>query len=219
MGANSLGLAGCTHCGRRCRSIWVPPTSWLSFNLLFKTDPYIDTHFIGDVMFFELKVGNLHEPISGRSWEQERIYEEFWHRVRLLQIHGVSRLDRVLIHYGNNLEFFVDLLAIWYLGGSAIPIDSRLTPFEVENIARVAKPGFSLWGELVDEPVAGVLRGLGVKIVQACNSENNHSHAFASPPPKSEFSLDQGLSFCSPRVPRGNPRELCTHIAPCVRAG
>jgi acyl-CoA synthetase (AMP-forming)/AMP-acid ligase II len=54
------------------------------------------------------------------------------------------RGDRVFIHYGNSLEFFVDLLAVWWLGGCAIPIDARLTPFEIETLARAARPRFGL---------------------------------------------------------------------------
>ena len=37
------------------------------------------------------------------------------------------------MHYGNNVEFFVDLLAVWWrLDGSAVPIDARLTAYEIE---------------------------------------------------------------------------------------
>jgi acyl-CoA synthetase (AMP-forming)/AMP-acid ligase II len=67
----------------------------------------------------------------------------------------------VFLHYGNNLEFFVDLLAVWALGGCAIPIDARLTPFEVETLARAARPRFSLWHGPPDEALVAPLSDLG----------------------------------------------------------
>ena len=58
----------------------------------------------------------------------------------------MKRSDGVFFHHGNTLEFFVDLLAVWCLGGCVVPIDSRLTPFEIEILAQAAQPSFSLWG-------------------------------------------------------------------------
>ena len=43
------------------------------------------------------------------------------------------------MHYGNNLEFFVDLLAVWWrLDGCAVPIDARLTAYEIESTSAVS---------------------------------------------------------------------------------
>jgi len=55
--------------------------------------------------------------------------------------------DQVFLLYGNRIEFFADLIAVWTLGGCAIPVDARLTPFEVGTLARAAefshkRPGF-----------------------------------------------------------------------------
>lgn len=68
---------------------------------------------------------------------------------------GLRAGDRVFIHYGNSLEFFVDLLSTWMLGACAVPIDPRWTPFEVETVARAAKPRFSVWDR---DPAAEVMR-------------------------------------------------------------
>ena len=78
---------------------------------------------------------------------------------------GFKHSDRVFLHHGNTLEFFVDLLAVWELGGCAIPIDGRLTAFEVETLAGAAKPRFSVWK---DEPESGLsvsLAALGVTVL------------------------------------------------------
>jgi oxalate---CoA ligase len=82
---------------------------------------------------------------------------------------GMTQSDRVFIHYGNNLEFFVDLLAIWGLGGCVVPIDSRLTKFEVETLAKSATPKFSLWNKAADQSIAASLSDINVKILE--NSE------------------------------------------------
>ena len=57
---------------------------------------------------------------------------------------GLARGDRVLVCYSNNPEFFIDLLAVRHSGAGLVPIDRRLTAFAVENLARVARPRFTL---------------------------------------------------------------------------
>src|SRR5206468_3410567 len=78
---------------------------------------------------------------------------------------GLIRSDRVFLHHGNTLEFFVDLLAIWELGGCAVPVDARLTPFEVEVLAAAAKPRFSVWKEEPEGDLTKSLSALGVTVL------------------------------------------------------
>ena len=117
-------------------------------------------------MFVNLQVGNLTEPLSGRKWDQQMIRYQVYQRITYYQQQGMGSSDRVFVHYGNQLEFFVDLLAIWSLGGCVIPIDSRLTKFEVETLARAATPRFSLWYGTIDESIAASLTALNVKILE-----------------------------------------------------
>src|SRR5512143_3894689 len=142
-------------------------------------------------MFVELEVGNLCEPGTGRVWDRKEIRSQVWHRVALLRANGLSGNDRVLIHYGNTLEFFVDLMAIWSLGGCAIPVDSRLTPFEVETIAAAARPRLSLWHESADQPTAGALENLGVRTVQTAGASEDRRKVDFSGSLTSQFDLDQ----------------------------
>ena len=93
-------------------------------------------------MFFDLQVGNLIEPLTGRRRDRASILRRFYARTADLQKQEILVSDVVFMHYGNTLEFFVDLLAIWSLGGCAVPIDSRLTTFEIETLARAARPRF-----------------------------------------------------------------------------
>src|SRR5258705_13551077 len=77
---------------------------------------------------------------------------------------GLARGQRVSLHYGNRPEFFADLLAVWNLGGCAVPVDGRLTAFEVETLARAARPRISVWEQSPDPALASALDSLGVAV-------------------------------------------------------
>jgi acyl-CoA synthetase (AMP-forming)/AMP-acid ligase II len=111
--------------------------------------------------------GSLCEPLTGRRWDPDEVRRRFEARVLHFERAGLQPSDRAFIHYGNNLEFFVDLLAIWWLGAVAIPIDTRLTVFEVQALARAARPRFSLWLDAPDPEFAEPLRELDVQSLGA----------------------------------------------------
>jgi acyl-CoA synthetase (AMP-forming)/AMP-acid ligase II len=117
-------------------------------------------------MLFDRRAGPLSEPMTGRHWDRQTVLREFARRVNYFRDHGLEPLDRVFVHYGNNLEFFVDLLAVWALGGCIIPIDARLTEFEVETLARAARPRFSLWHGTPNGTLIGPLSELGARILE-----------------------------------------------------
>jgi acyl-CoA synthetase (AMP-forming)/AMP-acid ligase II len=115
-------------------------------------------------MFLDRIVGPLSD-LDGRSWDASHILSLAQERTEQYAALGFKHSDRVFLHHGNTLEFFVDLLAVWELGGCAIPIDGRLTAFEVETLAGAAKPRFSVWK---DEPESGLsvsLAALGVTVL------------------------------------------------------
>ncbi len=116
-------------------------------------------------MFLDLKVGNLIEPLTGRRWDRESIFRGYRTRLAFLNRHGVADSDFVFVHYGNRPEFFLDLLAIWSLGGCVIPVDARLTQFEVETLARASGPRFSLWLGNADDPTAKALSTMGIRVL------------------------------------------------------
>jgi acyl-CoA synthetase (AMP-forming)/AMP-acid ligase II len=117
-------------------------------------------------MFLNNTVGNLIEPLTGRRWDRETINRQFLSRAGFLLRHGLEPGDRVFLHYGNRVEFFVDLLAIWVLGGCAIPIDQRLTHFEIDTLAKAARPRYSLWIEPLHGDIAAALSVRGTQILQ-----------------------------------------------------
>src|SRR5688500_11787293 len=96
-------------------------------------------------------------------------------RVARLQSRGLSRHDRVFLPFGNRLEFFAELLAIWQLGGCAIPVDSRLTPFELENLSRAARPKLAVIDEGTHADVVKSMEGAGVVVVMTTETGTDES--------------------------------------------
>src|SRR6188474_2373751 len=114
-------------------------------------------------MFIELNVGNLIEPFGGRHWSPAETGRQIALRVGRLQDFGVGPEDRVFLPFGNRLEFFADLIALWKVGACAIPIDARLTAFEVENLARAASPKLAVVDEATHADAAEVLNRAGIR--------------------------------------------------------
>lgn len=105
-------------------------------------------------------VGELTEVGTGRHWPVPEIHAQIETRRQLLAHHGLSRGDKVLIHFGNRLEFFAELIAIWSMGACAIPIDGRLTQFEINKIANASCARFSI----VDDETADTTNDLDPNI-------------------------------------------------------
>jgi len=128
-------------------------------------------------MLLELSVGNLIEPVSGRRWDRAEIGCQVARRIARLQKHGLAPRDRVFLPFGNRLEFFVELLAIWRLGGCVIPIDNRLTAFEVENLARAATPRLAVVDEATSAEIIQVLSTSGVNVIQTTETGTDEAAA------------------------------------------
>lgn len=111
-------------------------------------------------MLIDNDIGHLTEVVGSRTWTPDQVRREVRLRICSLRNLGLERGDRVLIHFGNRLEFFAELLAIWSLGGCAIPVDSRLTPFEVEKLVQVASARISIKDESTPPDVVSVLGDL-----------------------------------------------------------
>src|SRR4051794_32554437 len=116
-------------------------------------------------MFADLKCGALTELESGRSWSSQEIAVRVTSRAAQMHNHGLRRGDRLFILYGNNLDFFVDLLAAWNTGASVVPVDDRLTAFEVDNLTRTVNPKIALIDARVPPGLRDALAVLGVRFL------------------------------------------------------
>jgi acyl-CoA synthetase (AMP-forming)/AMP-acid ligase II len=111
--------------------------------------------------------GPLTEPLTGKHWDAATVLDNYRRRLRFYAAHTLTPGDRVFVHYGNTPEFFVDLIALWSLGACVVPVDPRLTAFEIDTLARAANPRLSLWSGFVDAEVGAVLSAAGAEIVDA----------------------------------------------------
>ena len=89
-------------------------------------------------MDLEARYGPISEPLTGRRWSPADIHREVDGRAASYARQGVRAGDRVLLLYGNCIEFFADLLALWKLGCCAVPVDPGLTAFEIGKVAEGA---------------------------------------------------------------------------------
>ncbi len=118
-------------------------------------------------MFVEAKIGDLTELTSGRSWSSAELTACLRARCVAFRDQGMQAGDRVFILYGNKLEFFVDLLALWSVGACVVPVDGRLTPFEIDNLARAVTPRFALIDGTVSSSIVSVLSAQGVTVLDS----------------------------------------------------
>jgi acyl-CoA synthetase (AMP-forming)/AMP-acid ligase II len=130
-------------------------------------------------LFFDLQIGNLVEPLSGRQWDRQTITRQILQRVPYYYDRGMRPQDRVFLLYGNRIEFFADLMAVWTLGGCAVPVDARLTPFEVGTLAQAAKPRFAICCDPLENSLVLALADLKVEVL----STEAASHSTSSAPP------------------------------------
>lgn len=121
-------------------------------------------------MFLDLNVGQIVEPISGRKWTQEDIHHEIAKRTARFQRHGLARGHRVFMPFGNRLEFFAELIAIWRLGACAIPIDARLTAYEITTLVGAALPHMAVVDDATDSSVVDALAAAGVATVNTTDT-------------------------------------------------
>jgi len=114
-------------------------------------------------IYSEWAIGELIEPISGRHWDVTEIRRQVAARQAAFLAEGIQPGDRILIHFGNTLEFFVELLAIWRAGACAIPVDARLTAFEVERLADTAQARFSVIDDSTPKSTLSAVSGATVR--------------------------------------------------------
>lgn len=131
-------------------------------------------------MFVNLNIGRLIEPISGRSWTQDIIHHEIAKRIARFQKFGLMQGHRVFLLFGNRIEFLAELIAIWRLGACAIPVDARLTDFEIKTLMATALPHIAVVDDDVDDNIVKTLNASDVSVFNTNDYEENEASACLS---------------------------------------
>jgi acyl-CoA synthetase (AMP-forming)/AMP-acid ligase II len=166
-------------------------------------------------VFLDLQLGNLVEPLTGRRWDQQAIDREIRRRIAYYNDHGMRPSDRVILLFGNQLEFFADLLAVWTLGGCAIPIDVRLTPFEVGTLAQAARPRFAICCDSLEAVLAAALTDSKVEVLDT--NDASHAPSLSLPTLGNALSLDQDALILFTSGTTGQPKGV-VHTHRSLRA-
>lgn len=127
----------------------------------------------------ELNAGNLIEPFSGRRWDRAEIARQVACRIARFRGLRLAPEERVFLVFGNRLEFFAELIAVWRSGGCAVPIDSRLTAFEIENLVRAAGPRLAVVDEITPAEAIRALGAAGVETVATTHTGVREDAAYA----------------------------------------
>ena len=129
-------------------------------------------------MYVDLTVGNLIEPIGNRRWDRQEIARQVARRIARLRRHGLIRGDRIFLPFGNRLEFFAELLAVWRIGACAVPVDGRLTAFEIQNLVAATRPRLAVVDDATDASVLNAFAAGSVTCVLTADTGTEEADAW-----------------------------------------
>ena len=93
----------------------------------------------------KFNLGSIFDSEKNRLYSKKILINQIISRYYHLKNKGIKKEENVIIGYGNNFNFFVDLFAIWKLSACAICIDNTLSNKEILNIINLTKSKYYLY--------------------------------------------------------------------------
>lgn len=112
--------------------------------------------------------GPLVDPLTGLRLAADEALAQLAGRLQGFLAAGMGAGDRVFIGHGNSSAFLLDLLAVWASGACAVPLDSKITAFECENLIAAARPRFFIGQQDKSSELRSLLSENDVTYLESC---------------------------------------------------
>ena len=109
-----------------------------------------------------LDTGSLIDILTSRRWDAHELWRQAQARASRNRRLGLQPGDRALLLASNTLEFFAELFAVWMAGAAAIPADSSLSAFELDNLLAASEARLTVRTDSQPvrwEPAHGIVDG------------------------------------------------------------
>lgn len=84
-----------------------------------------------------INLGSIYDYNLGRFFSKNQINDLIYNKLKYLREIKIGNKSNVIIAHSNNIDFFIDLLAIWHLKACAICVDETTSEYEFSNIIKL----------------------------------------------------------------------------------
>jgi acyl-CoA synthetase (AMP-forming)/AMP-acid ligase II len=92
-------------------------------------------------MLTHFRLGSIIEIHTGRRIQSDELKTAIDRRGRELTDAGLRHAQTVVIYQNNSIDFFINLLAVWSVGGCAAPLDGALPPVVKDQLQAILSAG------------------------------------------------------------------------------